>query len=116
MHSQCFVCLSAITCVDGHQLHVVLCYQELGLAITDEQLSEMEANLENIDFAKVAKEERKCRHDAVAHLHVFAECCPKAAPIIHHGATSCYMKDNTVGWLKGGFQIMFLCVCLVQLH
>ena len=56
----------------------------------------MEANLENIDFAKVAKEEKKCRHDAVAHLHVFAECCPKAAPIIHHGATSCYVKDNTV--------------------
>ena len=56
----------------------------------------MEDNLDNIDFKRVAEEERKCRHDVVAHLHVFAECCPKAGPIIHHGATSCYVKDNTV--------------------
>jgi adenylosuccinate lyase len=55
----------------------------------------MERNLDNIDFERVAKEERKTRHDVVAHLHVFAECCPKAGSIIHHGATSCYVKDNT---------------------
>ena len=59
----------------------------------------MERNLDNIDFERVAKEERKTRHDVVAHLHVFAECCPKAGSIIHHGATSCYVKDNTVNAL-----------------
>ena len=39
----------------------------------------------------------KVRHDVVAHLHVYAEQCPKAGPILHHGATSCYIKDNAVG-------------------
>jgi adenylosuccinate lyase len=76
-------------------LYLAKVQKELGLSITEEQISEMERNLDNIDFERVAKEERKTRHDVVAHLHVFAECCPKAGSIIHHGATSCYVKDNT---------------------
>ena len=71
--------------------------QELGLDITDEQLEEMRGKIEEpIDFDKAAEEERKRRHDVMAHVHTFAACCPKAAPIIHLGATACYVGDNTV--------------------
>ena len=66
------------------------------MAITDEQLQEMKENVENIDFEVAALEEKKRRHDVMAHVHTFAACCPKAAPIIHLGATSCYVGDNTV--------------------
>lgn len=69
--------------------------QELGLDITDEQIKQMQVNVEKIDFAAAAAEERKTRHDVMAHVHVFAEQCPLAAPIIHLGATSCYVGDNT---------------------
>lgn len=57
----------------------------------------MECNLEKIDFDKAAEEENKHRHDVMAHVHTFADCCPLAAPIIHLGATSCFVGDNTVG-------------------
>lgn len=67
----------------------------LGLHITDEQIAEMEANITNIDYKMAAEEERKRRHDVMAHVHTFAACCPKAAPIIHLGATSCEIGDNT---------------------
>ena len=70
--------------------------QELGLDITAEQLDELESNIDNIDFERAAEEEKKRRHDVMAHVHTFAACCPKAAPIIHLGATSCYVGDNTV--------------------
>ena len=70
--------------------------QTLGLAITDEQITEMEAHLTDIDFERAAMEEKKRRHDVMAHVHTFATCCPKAAPIIHLGATSCFVGDNTV--------------------
>lgn len=56
----------------------------------------MEANLKNIDYSLAAAEEKKRRHDVMAHVHTFGVCCPKAAPIIHLGATSCYVGDNTV--------------------
>lgn len=65
------------------------------MQITDEQIAEMEANLENIDFKVAAEEERLTRHDVMAHVHTFAKQCPKAAPIIHLGATSCFVGDNT---------------------
>jgi adenylosuccinate lyase len=71
-------------------------YQELGLAVTDDQISEMESHIYDVDFAKAAAEEKLTRHDVMAHVHVFAALCPKAAPIIHLGATSCYVGDNTV--------------------
>ena len=68
----------------------------MGLDITDDQLSEMKENLSNIDYAKAAEEERIRRHDVMAHVHTFGHACPKAAPIIHLGATSAYVGDNTV--------------------
>jgi len=71
-------------------------FQELGMPVTDDQISEMEANIYEVDFAKAAAEEKLTRHDVMAHVHVFAALCPKAAPIIHLGATSCYVGDNTV--------------------
>lgn len=69
--------------------------KELGLAITDEQISEMKEHTEDIDYDREAEYEKKLRHDVMAHLHTFAELCPKAKPIIHLGATSCYVGDNT---------------------
>lgn len=56
----------------------------------------MRMNTEAIDFELAATEEKKRRHDVMAHVHTFAACCPKAAAIIHLGATSCYVGDNTV--------------------
>uniref|UniRef100_A0A2I3SCY1 Adenylosuccinate lyase n=1 Tax=Pan troglodytes TaxID=9598 RepID=A0A2I3SCY1_PANTR len=69
--------------------------QTLGLPITDEQIQEMKSNLDNIDFKMAAEEEKRLRHDVMAHVHTFGHCCPKAAGIIHLGATSCYVGDNT---------------------
>lgn len=63
--------------------------------ITDEQISEMKKNIDNIDFEAAAAEERITRHDVMAHVHVYAKLCPKAAGIIHLGATSCFVGDNT---------------------
>ena len=73
-------------------MHV--CFQsekELGLNITDEQLTEMQDNVTNIDWDVAAEEERTRRHDVMAHVHTFARVAPTAAPIIHLGATSCYV-------------------------
>ncbi|KAI1884523.1 hypothetical protein AGOR_G00227250 [Albula goreensis] len=79
----------------------------LGLPITDAQVSEMESHAEDIDFAMAAEEERKLRHDVMAHVHTFAHCCPTAASIIHLGATSCYVGDNTdLIVLRDGFDIL----------
>ena len=69
--------------------------QELGLNISQEALDEMKANIYNIDFDVAAEEERIRRHDVMAHVHTFGKCCPKAAGIIHSGATSCFVTDNT---------------------
>ncbi|XP_053112255.1 adenylosuccinate lyase isoform X1 [Hemicordylus capensis] len=77
-------------------LYLAQAEKSLGLPITDEQIQEMEANLDNIDFKMAAEEEKRLRHDVMAHVHTFAHCCPKAAGIIHLGATSCYVGDNTV--------------------
>ncbi|XP_075563622.1 adenylosuccinate lyase isoform X4 [Pelecanus crispus] len=77
-------------------LYLAQAEKSLGLPITDEQIQEMEANLDNIDFKMAAEEEKKLRHDVMAHVHTFAHCCPKAAAIIHLGATSCYVGDNTL--------------------
>lgn len=75
----------------------------MGLPITDAQILEMESHAEDIDFAMAAEEERKLRHDVMAHVHTFAHCCPTAAPIIHLGATSCYVGDNTVNTFVSDF-------------
>lgn len=67
----------------------------MDLDITDEQIKEMEFHIDDIDFTAAAEEEKLTRHDVMAHVHVFAKQCPKAAPIIHLGATSCFVGDNT---------------------
>lgn len=69
--------------------------QQLGLSISEDQLAEMRANLDRIDFESAKVYEKKLRHDVMAHVHTFADCCPNAAPIIHWGATSCFVTDNT---------------------
>lgn len=68
---------------------------ELGLPVTQEQVDELEAHLTDIDYDKAAAYEKKLRHDVMAHVHTYGEACPKAMPIIHLGATSCYVGDNT---------------------
>ncbi|MGN0848455.1 MAG: adenylosuccinate lyase [Victivallaceae bacterium] len=71
------------------------CEKELGLNITDEQLNEMRQHLDDIDFQAVEAVEKDLRHDVMSHIHVFGKQCPAAMPIIHLGATSCYVTDNT---------------------
>jgi adenylosuccinate lyase len=56
----------------------------------------METNIANIDFDRAAQEEKRTRHDVMAHIHTYAAICPKAASIIHLGCTSAYVQDNTV--------------------
>ena len=68
---------------------------ELGLPVTAEQVEELAAHLTDIDYDKAAQYEKKLRHDVMAHVHTYGEACPKAMPIIHLGATSCYVGDNT---------------------
>jgi len=69
--------------------------QELGLPISTEQIGELKAHADDIDFEAAAKHERRLRHDVMAHVHTFGDACPKAMPIIHLGATSCFVTDNT---------------------
>ncbi|MCD8085874.1 MAG: adenylosuccinate lyase [Clostridiales bacterium] len=70
---------------------------ELGLPVTQEQVDELEAHSgpEFIDYDAAAKYEKELRHDVMAHIHAYGDQCPKAMPIIHLGATSCYVGDNT---------------------
>lgn len=69
--------------------------KELGLDITDEQINEMKKNIYNIDFEMAKNKEKEVRHDVMAHVHTFGNQCPKAKPIIHLGATSAFVGDNT---------------------
>lgn len=68
--------------------------KELGLPITDAQISQMKEHINDIDYAKAAEYEGKLRHDVMAHIRTFGEACPDAEPIIHLGATSCFVGDN----------------------
>ena len=69
--------------------------KELGLCITDEQIAELEAHAEDIDFETAEAREKEVRHDVMSHVYAYGKQCPKAEPIIHLGATSCYVGDNT---------------------
>lgn len=69
--------------------------QELGLDITDAQLAELRAHTDDIDFAAAARHEREKRHDVMAHLWTYKDQCPSAGGILHLGATSCFVTDNT---------------------
>ena len=66
----------------------------LGLPVTQEQVDELEAQLDNIDFEVAAAREKEVRHDVMAHVYAYGLVAPKAAGIIHLGATSCYVTDN----------------------
>ena len=68
---------------------------KLGLNVTQEQVDELEANIDNIDYAAAAEREKLVRHDVMSHVYAYGLVCPKAAGIIHLGATSCYVGDNT---------------------
>jgi len=68
---------------------------ELGLPVTAGQIAELKQHVDDIDFAAADQYERKLRHDVMAHVHAYGDVCPKARPIIHLGATSCYVTDNT---------------------
>ncbi len=68
--------------------------KKLGLGITDEQIEDMRANIENIDFEKASQYEKKFKHDVMAHIHTFGDIAKKASPIIHLGATSAFVGGN----------------------
>lgn len=81
--------------------------KELGLNITDEQIQEMKENIYNIDYELAAKKEAEFRHDVMAHVHTFGTQAPKAMPIIHLGATSAFVGDNTdLIQIKDGLDII----------
>ena len=68
---------------------------ELGLPVTQEQVNELEEHVNDINYDAAQRWEKELRHDVMAHIHAYGEQCPKAMPIIHLGATSCYVGDNT---------------------
>jgi adenylosuccinate lyase len=68
--------------------------RDLGLAISDEQIAELKANVDAIDFERAAQHEARLRHDVMAHVLTYGEAAPAARGIIHLGATSCYVTDN----------------------
>lgn len=71
------------------------CEKDLGLPISQEQIDEMKAHIADIDYDRVRALEKQTRHDVMAHVLGLGELCPKARPIIHLGATSAYVGDNT---------------------
>ncbi|WP_054199583.1 adenylosuccinate lyase [Clostridium baratii] len=71
------------------------CEKELGLNITDEQISELRENVNNINYEDAIKREKEVRHDVMSHVYAYGLQCPNAKGIIHLGATSCYVGDNT---------------------
>lgn len=80
---------------------------ELGLPISAEQIAEMKQHLDDIDLEAASRYERRLRHDVMAHVHAFGDLCPKARPIIHLGATSCFVTDNTdLLLLREGLQLV----------
>ncbi len=86
-----------------HRLWIALARaeMELGLPITQGQIDELERERDNIDYDLAAQKEKELRHDVMAHIHAYGAKCPNAMPIIHLGATSCYVGDNTDVILMG---------------
>ena len=68
---------------------------ELGLSITKEQIDEMKAHQNDINYEVAETREKEVRHDVMSHVYAFGKQAPKAEAIIHLGATSCYVGDNT---------------------
>ena len=75
-------------------LELAKAQKKLGLPIKQIQVDQMAEHIDDIDFTKAAQYEKKFRHDVVAHIHTFADTAPEAAPVIHLGATSCFVADN----------------------
>lgn len=69
--------------------------QKLGLDITDEQIAELAAHTDDINYDVAEAREKECRHDVMSHVYAYGKQCPSAEKIIHLGATSCYVGDNT---------------------
>ena len=69
--------------------------KELGLPITEEQIAELKAHAEDINYEVAKAREKEVRHDVMSHVYAYGVQCPKAKGIIHLGATSCYVGDNT---------------------
>lgn len=92
---------------------------ELGLPITPEQVAELEAHIEDIDFDYAAEMEAQFKHDVMAHIHAYGKAAPSAAGIIHLGATSCYVTDNAdlvlyrdaLQYLRGELQKVIANLC-----
>lgn len=68
--------------------------RDLGLPIREDQIAELKAQVEAIDFDAARRHEKRLRHDVMAHVHTYGEAAPRARPILHLGATSCYVTDN----------------------
>ena len=89
--------------------------KDLGLPISDAQITQLEEFRDDINFAEVKAREKEVRHDVMAHVHAYGLQCPEAAGIIHLGATSCYVGDNTdLIQMKEGLQLvrrrLLLCI------
>lgn len=92
---------------------------DLGLPVTQEQVDELRAHVTPIDYDYVSKKEAELRHDVMAHIHAFGELAPTARPIIHLGATSCYVTDNAdlilyrdgLQYLKSQLEAVMLQLC-----
>ena len=69
--------------------------RELGLNITEEQIKELKEHINDINYEEAAKKEKEVRHDVMSHVYAYGLQCPTAKGIIHLGATSCYVGDNT---------------------
>lgn len=81
--------------------------KELGLNIEQEQLDELKNNIDDIDYVLAAQKEKEFRHDVMAHVHTYGEKCPKAKGIIHLGATSAFVGDNTdIIQMKQGLEVV----------
>ena len=80
---------------------------ELGLPISQEQINELEREKDNINYEVARQKEKELRHDVMAHIHAYGALCPQAMPIIHLGATSCYVGDNTdVILMREGLELL----------
>ncbi len=90
--------------------------KELGIDITDEQIAELKAHIYDINYETAKAREKVVRHDVMSHIYAYGELCPKAKPIIHLGATSCFVGDNTdvIQMKEGLIQIKKLLVNAIR--
>ena len=81
---------------------------KLGLPVTEQQVKQLEENVENIDYEVARQREKECRHDVMSHVYAYGVACPDAKGIIHLGATSCYVGDNTdIIIMRDALQIVY---------